>query len=165
VLSTAAGDRDEDGQTVLDALAGDELVTVDEEQPRRADLALIVTGDPADAAGVDDEEWTDAERASMLVLALAADEASDGALVTGPTTSVTDDGMIAAVRSDADVSGAVSTVDVLDSPMGRLGVVLGLAEQARGGVGQYGAGADVSGVLPPVPAGGPSTTPTPGGDG
>ncbi len=165
MLSSAGDERDEDGQTVLDALVGDELVTVDEEQPRRADLAVIVTGAAADAAGAGTDEWREAETASTLALAIAADEASDGSLVTGPSSSAIDDGVIAAVRGDADVSGAVSTVDGLDAPMGRLGVVLGLVEQSGGGVGQYGVGPDASGVLPPVPAEVGATTPPTTGSG
>lgn len=157
VLSTGGGERDADGQTVLDALVAAELVTVQEDEPRRADLAVLVTGAPADAAGAGDDEWAEAETASTLALALAADGASDGAVLTAPPSSVTQDGVVASLRGDADVAGAVSTVDVLDTPVGRVAVVLAVVEQSTGGVGHYGVGGDASGVLPPIPVGGPGS--------
>ncbi len=152
VLSSNGGERDSDGIEVLDALIAAELVTVTEDGTRRADLAVVVTGAPADTAGAGDEGWSEADIESTIALAVAADQASAGAVVLGPTSADTDAaGVISALRADADAAGEVSSVDVLEKPLGRLAGVLALLEQTAGGVGHYGVGPDASSVLPPVP--------------
>ena len=59
---------------------------------------------------------------------------------------------LAVLRADADVSGAVSGVGDLDSPIGRVNVVLALREQLSGGAGQYGTAGSADAVSPPLPA-------------
>ncbi len=167
VLSANGGERDNDGSTVLDTLVSAELVTVTENEPRRADLAVVVTGAPSDAAGAGDTDWAAADVESTLALAVAADQASAGAVLMGPTQAdAGDGGPIAALRADADAAGTVSSVDLLEKPLGRLDGVLALLEQTQGGVGHYGVGPDASSVLPPLPARtleGAAVTPAPSG--
>jgi hypothetical protein len=57
--------------------------------------------------------------------------------------------VIDAVRVDGDASAVLSTVDTAQTPAGRSATVLALAEQASGGVGQYGGVGDVDGPFPP----------------
>jgi hypothetical protein len=106
---------------------------------RRAQLALLVTGDPpADTpAGQGDV---------VAELATGLDRAATGSVVVGSTGSTADGGAVAGVRA-SPAAERVSTVDAVETATGRLVGVLALVEQAAGGTGQYGAdGAD--GALP-----------------
>jgi hypothetical protein len=50
----------------------------------------------------------------------------------------------------------VSTVDLADSTLGQIGLVLGLVEQTRGAAGDYGSGSGVDSVIPDVSGAGGS---------
>lgn len=112
-----------------------------------ADFAvLLTTGAPAE----DDEARTDA----LVDLALALDAAGSGAVVAGDAAAARDTGLVGAVRSDPENSAAVSTVDDVDSPSGRISTVLALGRESEGTSGAYGVGEDTQPV-PPVPAAAP----------
>jgi hypothetical protein len=108
-----------------------------------ADLAVLVAGDP-----VADDSEAGRRVAALTAMAAAFDAAGSGAVVAGPPASARELGLVLAVRSDADVAAAVSTVDMLQTPAGRTATVLALAQQAQGGVGRYGAVGEVDGALP-----------------
>lgn len=59
--------------------------------------------------------------------------------------------VVAVVRDDAERSVAISTVDDLATPTGRLAAVLAEADVSRGVVGHYGAGPGAQGPLPEWP--------------
>ena len=88
---------------------------------------------------------------ALLPLGPALDAAGLGAVVSGPAGSSAGTGAVAAVRKDAGTKAAVSTVDNADELMGRIAIVLALAQQIGGKQGHYGTGLGAAG---PVPAGG-----------
>ena len=93
-----------------------------------------------------------AEQQTVLVLAGAFDDRSGGVVVAGPTGSSADSGLLRVLRDDSGVAGRVSSVDNDDRGVGQIAVVRALAEQLRGAVGAYGAGAGAAGPLPsPAP--------------
>lgn len=110
-----------------------------------ADTAVVVAGGP-----VEDDDQAGRRLGALTSLAAAMDAAGSGAVLAGPPASAGDLGVVASVRQDAEVAGALSTVDMAQTSFGRTAAVLALAEQAQGGVGHYGGVADVDAALPPV---------------
>jgi hypothetical protein len=76
----------------------------------------------------------------------------EGAVVAGPSGSAGDRGPVRVLRSDGALAGEVSSVDNADRGTGLVTLVLALAEQRRGGAGQYGTGEGASTALPSPPA-------------
>ena len=106
---------------------------------RRAQLALLVAGDPP-------ADTPEGQGDVVAELATGLDRAAAGSVVVGSTGSTADGGAVAGVRA-SPAAERVSTVDAVETATGRLVGVLALVEQAAGGTGQYGAdGAD--GALP-----------------
>ena len=71
-------------------------------------------------------------------------------MVVGRDGSATGTAAVAVTRSDPALTGAVSTVDDIDSQSGRITTVLALQELAGGGrPGQYGIGQGASAVTVP----------------
>lgn len=139
----------EEAQAVVSAFAEAELVDFasPQETLQPATLAVVLTG----AAP---EELTDPEQAQQLAVAALAgalDARSEGAVLAGPAGSTDDGGPVQALRSDEALSGEVSSVDNADRGSGLVMLVLALAEQRRGGVGQYGTGEGASTALPSLP--------------
>ena len=146
------GQPDEGGAAVLKTLTDAGLVEVDggtDASGQRATLALLVGGAP-DSDATDAQVTTD--DAAWVALARELDSASAGALLAGPPEAAADGGPVAALRSDKDVAATVSGVDDLDSPIGRVNVVLGLRQQLSGGAGQYGTAGSADAVSPQLPA-------------
>ena len=143
---------DEGAAAVLAALADAGLVEVEGGTATplpRGTLALLVAG--AADSDVSDAQLA-AQNAAWTALARELDTASAGAVLAGPAEAAADGGALAALRADSDVSRAVSGVDDLDSPVGRVDVVLALREQLSGGAGQYGTAGSAGAVIPPLPA-------------
>ena len=84
----------------------------------------------------------------LLSFASRFDQRSRGVVVAGPATSALDGGLVHALREQSDLSRDVSSVDNADRGIGRVAVVLALAEQLAEGAGQYGAGPGASAPLP-----------------
>lgn len=123
---------------VLAGFATLQMVKVSGDTVTPADLAVVVTGGTAEESG-----------ASMLVaLASALDTQGDGAVVAGDSASAGEAGVVAAVRDDASASRSISTVDDVDTAIGRLTVILALAEQEAGGTGHYGTAAGADAIAP-----------------
>jgi hypothetical protein len=126
---------------VLAGFATLQMVRVKGDTVTPADLAVIVTGGAQD----EDEDRSDE---MMLAMASALDTQGDGAVVAGDTESAGDGGLIHAVREDASSSRSVSTVDDADTAIGRLAVILALAEKDAGKSGHYGTAAGADAVAP-----------------
>lgn len=144
-----AGEPDADGVAVLEELRGADLVSVDGDPTRRATLVVLAAGGPDVAVG---EETEDTASDGWLPLVEALDLASAGEVVGGPMTATEQGGVLRAVREDDVLAAAASTVDDVDTPAGRVNVVLALREQLSGGVGHYGFGEGATAVVPDVTA-------------
>lgn len=149
----AVGQGDPDAATVLEGLRAGELISVDGDPAQLATVAVVLAGAPEDSAGAGDPDWEEAAAQSYLALATQLDTGSAGSAVVGPVTSAADpDGLLAQLRDDADVPALVSTVDAVDTPMGRATSVFALREQLGGGAGQYGVADNAIALLPEMPA-------------
>lgn len=134
--------QDDDADTIEAAMVEAELITVDGKVDRRAQLALVVAGDPP-------EDVVEGQPDVAAEIAAAMDAGSVGAVVAG-TPGSAEDGVVAAVR-DSGSGDEVSTVDAVRIPAGRIVTVLAVAEQARGGVGHYGRSTAEDGAVPELP--------------
>lgn len=163
LVSTSGGaQRPATAQQALDGLVAGELVTVEQEQPVLADLAVVVSGSPADAAGAEDAEWSESATTAHLALLEQLDGESSGTVLAGPQSDDGEGGLLAALRADAALTEVVSSVDGLANPGARISVVLALREQAEGRAGQYGTGASAQAVVPPYSP--PAAEEVPGDD-
>lgn len=141
VAGDRTAERDGDAEGIQAAFEEAGLIKVNGPVERRAQLTLVVAGEPAEQA-----PGGQADVAAEIIAALDARAA--GAVVAGPSASA-DTGVVAAVRHSS-AGSTVSSVDALDLPAGRVVTVLALAEQARGGVGQYGMGASAESAAPRI---------------
>jgi hypothetical protein len=135
---------------VLSGFADGNLLTVSGGAARSASLAVLIAPPPPSATA--DPKLVQAQDALLLDLARALDRSAVGAVVAGPVAAA-DDGLLKAARGDNDLTADVSTVDGADLPRGVIATVLALAEQAKGGVGSYGAR---TGSKAPLPSPSPS---------
>lgn len=158
VLAAALGrQQDDDGlspgaaRAVLSAFGEADLLryTADDEAVQAATVVVVLTGA---APGTTSDEALVTAQETLLTVASALDDTSGGVVVAGASGSDDEGGLVRVLRDDTGTAGRVSSVDNADRGSGLVGTVLALAEQARGGVGQYGAGAGVGGALPsPAP--------------
>lgn len=134
---------------VLTGFSAVDLVDIGKDLSARADLAVLVTGDPVSSP---DPQVPAARARSLLAYAEAFDRTGAGAVVTGPLSSAADPGgVVRALRDDGALSQRVSSVDGADHAQGRIAVVYALREQADGGTGRYGTGPGNQGPLPSLP--------------
>lgn len=132
---------------VLSGFGTLKMLRVDSPQVAAADLAVVVAGGPA---GGEDPA---ARVRTLSALVSALDGAGRGAVVAGvPASASGETGLVTAVRADSGLSGAVSTVDDADRPVGQLATVFALAQQAAGKSGQYGTASGADAPFPPLPA-------------
>ena len=130
--------------SVLAGLAALDVLAVESSSVLPADYVVVLT---ASAPEGDDA----AERTGTLVeLVTALDAAGSGAVVAGTAAAAGENGLVAAIREDPQLSAAVSTVDNVDRAAGRISTVLALGQESRGTSGMYGTGEDTQPV-PPVP--------------
>jgi len=128
---------------VLTALRDTGFITYGRDRIGPADTALIVTGGGLGA---------DAGNQGATVARLAAGLAPHGAgtVVAGRDGSASGTAAVAVTRSDPALTGAVSTVDDIDTQSGRITTVLALQELAAGGrPGQFGIGQGATAVTVP----------------
>lgn len=93
-------------------------------------------------------------RAQMLVDVTAAlKNSAQGVVLAGRSGSEGDTGSVGLVRADTAASALVSTVDNLESDMGRIATVLALVEQNGGGIGRYGLGDNAHSPIPRLAVG------------
>jgi hypothetical protein len=163
VSSSGGAQRPAPAQQALDGLAAGELVTVEQEQPVLADLAVVVSGSPADAAGGEDAEWSESATSAHLAVLEQLDATGGGAVLAGPQSDDGEGGLLAALRGDAELTESVSSVDGLADPGARISVVLALREQLEGRSGQYGRGPGAQAVVPTYSAPAADEVPDDGG--
>lgn len=118
------------------------FVAVPGPPPNRAELAVFVvprrTGPDAASA------W--------VAVCRALDRAGRGCVLAGPLgEGRADAGPLSLLRKDRRAAAAVSSVEGVDLPAGRVALVLALAEQAAEGAGHYGPDGAADGVLPAEP--------------
>ena len=148
VLMRPAGGPAPDGATASSVLAG--LVALDVlasegDSVTPADYAVVLT------SGAFTGEDAAERNTTLVELVTALDAAGAGAVVAGDAASLGENGLVGAIRSDPGLSAAVSTVDNLGSPAGRISTVLALGSESEGTSGRYGTGEDAQPV-PPLPA-------------
>ncbi|SNR86876.1 copper transporter [Blastococcus mobilis] len=151
LMKPAGGGAAADATAVSSVLAGLtalDVLSQDSDTVAPADYAVVLT---AGAFTGDDA----AERNDTLVeLVSALDTAGSGAVVAGDAAAAGENGLIGAVRSDPTLSAAISTVDNVGTPAGRISTVLALGREGEGTSGAYGTGEGTQPV-PPVPAAAP----------
>ena len=144
---------------VLGAFEKAGLLSLDGDPAKRATLAVMFAPDkPFEGEGAD------AQAATLVALAGELDRGGQGALVAGTGASASSSGgLLAALRDSGDIAGAVSSVDTLDMPAGRVVVVFALQEQLQGKSGHYGIGSGASAFQPAesIPAKVPASTSAP----
>jgi copper transport outer membrane protein MctB len=134
-----------DSNTVLAGLTELDVLSQDTSSVSPADLAVVL-GAGTVAGGED----AGARTAALVQLATALDTEGSGVVVAGDLASAGEGGLVEAVRSDRSAAAAVSTVDNVDTPAGRISTVLAVAAERRGTSGEYGVGEDTQPVPPPA---------------
>jgi hypothetical protein len=110
-----------------------------------ADYAVVLTSGAF--SGEDAAERND----TLVDLVAALDAAGSGAVVAGDRGSASENGLVGTIRTDPELSAAISTVDNVATVAGRISTVLALGGEREGTSGKYGTGEDTQPV-PPVPA-------------
>jgi hypothetical protein len=137
-VTDAGGAADTTSKDLLSSLKGADLLVRESGEGIRGSLVVVVLGDEPENAEESDKIY------SGLLTGLA--EHTDGVVLAGSTRSG-DDGLLAVLRDDVAFSANVSTADSADTTAGRIAAVLGLAADARGTTGHYGA-FGIDGALP-----------------
>jgi hypothetical protein len=128
---------------VLTALRDTGFITYGRDRVGPADTALIVTG-----GGLGEDAGNQGATVARLAAGLAPHGA--GTVVAGRDGSASGTAAVAVTRSDPALTGAVSTVDDIDTQSGRITTVLALQELAVGGrPGQFGIGQGAMAVTVP----------------
>ncbi|MGQ4599486.1 copper transporter [Nocardia sp. R6R-6] len=126
---------------VLETLRGGGFLAYGDTPVRPAQLAVLITGNGAEAA-------RDSRGANTARFAGALRGRGGGVVLAGRAGAAEGAGPIAVVRADAALAAQVSTVDNLERELGRVTTVLALGEQLNGGVGRYGTGAKATSLTP-----------------
>lgn len=129
--------------TVLAGLSTLDALTVESSDVTAADFAVLLTQSAPTGADVE------ARNAALGALAVGLDAAGQGVVAAGDTATAGDGGLLAAIRADATLSGAISTVDNVNVAAGQVATVLALAAQGVGSSGAYGTGEGTE-PLPPL---------------
>jgi hypothetical protein len=126
---------------IISGLETADLLTVTRPVTARAGLVLVVAGPEAD---------TDAAAADNAVPVAILDAMGHAlpTVVVGSSGSAGDRGVLGALRANAPATDVVSTVDSVETSMGRVASILALGARARGTIGQYGAVHASDGVIP-----------------
>lgn len=109
-------------------------------EPSVADAVLFLAGPPYTGG--------DAARRNAAVVMFVGSFAQAGRVVVAVPAADGAGNVVQAVRGSADLARKVSTVDDVSTAVGRLGVVLALAEQFGGRTGHYGAGPGATASVP-----------------
>jgi hypothetical protein len=132
--------------SVLAGLVSLDVLAVQGDSVTPADYAIVLT-----AGGFTGGDATDRNN-TLVDLVTALDSAGSGAVVAGDSASAQDGtGLVGVIRSDPNVSAAVSTVDNIGVAAGQISSVLALGRETEGTSGKYGTGEDTQPV-PPVSA-------------
>lgn len=135
--------NDQQRETVLTALRDTGFLTYGTERIGAANTALIVTG-----GGLGDDAGNKGATVARFAAGLAPH--GSGTVIAGRDGSASGTAAVAVTRSDAALNSAVSTVDDVSSPSGRITTVLALQDLISGGrPGQYGIGQAATSVTVP----------------
>lgn len=126
--------------TIAAAFTEGKLISLTARPSERATLALLVAG-PDKADGDQGAGNIAAE------LALAFDGQAKGVLMAGPSQSSRDGGYLQVLRS-GNAARQVSSLDVAESPAGRLVSVLVAARELGGNAGAFGTSRSAGGAIP-----------------
>lgn len=137
-ITDAGGASDNTSRDLLSSLKGADLLVREQGAGTRGSLVLVVLGEEPAEPDESDKIF------GGLLNGLA--EQCDGVLLAGSTRSG-DTGLVSVLRGDVTFSANVSTADSAETTAGRIAAVLGLAEDARGTTGHYGA-FGIDGALP-----------------
>jgi hypothetical protein len=147
-----AGRQDDEGAAVLAGFEEIGALRLAGNPGTLAELGVLVVGPPSAAMGGADNG--SASTQALAGLAAAVDRGGRGLVVIGPKSSAGRSGVIAMLRHpsgrDEANGSAVSTVDLGDTSIGPLAVVLALAENLRGKSGHYGVARGAPKLLPPA---------------
>ncbi|GAA0925129.1 copper transporter [Kribbella koreensis] len=133
---------DTEAVKIINGLSSAKLVSLKPTPKDRGSLIVVVAAKPPTPAP-DNSSYNEA-----VDFAEGLDSASAGVVVAGMPESAQNGGFLKALRSNADATKALSTVDVANLPSGQMTVVFALAEQAGGKAGQYGGIDAKNGVAP-----------------
>lgn len=129
--------------TVLTTLRDTGFIKYGTERIGPAEAALVVTG-----GGLGDDAGNRGATVARFAGGLAP--RGSGAVVVGRDGSASGTAAVAVIRSDAGLTGAVSTVDDVDAQSGRITAVLAVQELINGGrPGQFGTGRGATSVTIP----------------
>lgn len=151
-----------------EALMAEQLIALDGDTASRADAVLMGSADPTQLQVTGEDATTASQRAQGLQQAQAAvltalsrgDVPTVVAGITPGNDSSTS--ILRTVRGDSSYA-RLSTTDRLQESDGPLLAVLALAEQVRGGEGDYGTASDADSRLPQLPSGAHGPVPSDGG--
>lgn len=121
----------EGARSVLTGLAAAGFVSPGD-VPGPADLALVVTGGALTGVDAGDAAAVIARFAAQL------DRLGRGTVLVGRTGSADATGVVGVARADPGITRGVSTVDDVQSAIGRVSTVLALREQLADRAGRYG---------------------------
>ncbi|WP_028935432.1 copper transporter [Pseudonocardia spinosispora] len=116
-------------------------------KPDPAQLAVVLTGGGLSGADAPERAATLARLSSEL------DRAGSGAVLAGRSGSEGSTGPVGVVRADGTISATLSTVDDVETAVGRVAAVLALREQTAGQAGRYGAASTAQAPIPGTSAG------------
>ncbi|WP_304119183.1 copper transporter [Mycolicibacterium bacteremicum] len=134
---------DDQRETVLATLRDTGFISYDQAGIGAADTAVIVTG-----GSLGDDAGNRGSTVARFAAALAPH--GGGTVLAGRDGSATGTAAVAVTRSDAALSGAVTTVDDIGAESGRITTALALGELLRGGQpGRYGIGQGATSVTVP----------------
>ncbi len=142
---------DPSASAALAGLSAGDLIKVSPDQIAPSS-GVVFLGGPVKGSTQPD---TDARLATYVQLVRSLDAAGSGVVVataSNTTDATLSANLVAAVRKDSEAAKVASTVDNADLPMGQTTLVLSLAEQYSGGLGQYGLAADAKAVAPDTTA-------------
>ncbi len=134
---------DQQRDTVLSALRDTGFITYGTDRIGAANTALVVTG-----GGLGDDAGNKGATVARFAAGLAPH--GSGTVIAGRDGTASGTAAVAVTRSDAALASAVSTVDDIDAPSGRITTVLALQDLVSGGrPGQYGVGQGATSVTVP----------------
>jgi hypothetical protein len=131
---------DDERRAVLSAYAAQEYLEYEETLTSPAELVVVVTGLPASE--------NEADERNQAMLTTVEQFAVAGPVVVAGIGVAGDGNVVAEVRSDPELSAAVSTVDNASTPQGQTATGLAVAGHLAGTVGHYGIGDGADRLLP-----------------
>jgi hypothetical protein len=132
--------------SVLAGLVALNVLAVQGDSVTPAQYAIVLT-----AGGFKGKDAADRNN-TLVDLVTALDGTGSGAVVAGDAAAAQGGaGLVGVIRSNPDLSAALSTVDNIPAPAGQISAVLALSRETEGTSGKYGTGEDTQPV-PPVSA-------------